>query len=246
MSNTTETVKVINTDCDGEYKWTIDGSLLTKINNAKNGQEFTSNRFKIGQITWQIELCPNGENQYQLGSCLIFLTLVSMPSKWKDVTITRTIQSIQTYSKQINVVRYATADSNGWTAGVLSLQEIQKYSKLEFLIKIKILQIKLKKNSLIYYSLNFRINKTQKIKWKMNKHQLEILQQSTIGKRSFSNIYDNLWSIYILPNGDGDDPNECWIGLRLCALPPHIHKLKVKRITNILPTNIAETATADF
>ena len=101
MGNTTETVKVSNPGCDGEYKWAIDGSLLTDIINAKNGQYFTSNKFKIGQITWIIELCPNGYKKEHVGSCMVYLKLISMPSTWKDVTITRTIQSPKTYSSYI-------------------------------------------------------------------------------------------------------------------------------------------------
>jgi len=80
--------------------------MFTQIINAKNGEEFKSNIFRIGEIEWQIEMHPNGYRKEEIGSCDVYLKLISMPSSWKQITVTRTIKSIQTYSSQTCMMRY--------------------------------------------------------------------------------------------------------------------------------------------
>ncbi len=70
------------TDAD-THTWVEDPKLLTKIMTTKPGRAFDSDIFVIDDLQWQIRLYPNGYNQSQIGSFLVSLKLVTLPSKWK-------------------------------------------------------------------------------------------------------------------------------------------------------------------
>eukprot|EP01084_Bolivina_argentea_P113943 202967_1 len=109
----------------GNYTLNItDNELVNKILNAKNGEEFTSDVFTIGDLNWQIELNPNGWNQSTVGAVGVFVKLITLPSSWKNVTIMRSIQSPQTQSSYTRLATYIkNGQSKGWPDYTLRLEE---------------------------------------------------------------------------------------------------------------------------
>ena len=196
---------------DGECIWSIDKNLrnksqeriLTKILNAKNGQEFKSNKFTIGQITWQIRLFPNGTDKESIGSCDVYLKLISMPSSWKEITITLTIKSIQTYSSYTHMNTCKIGESFGWPSYTLSQSELRdgNFNGIDFFISIKILKIIYVDSNDIIYKYDPKLKRNAKLIWRMDEKTLKYLKISKIGKRVESDIYDGLWCICIYPNG---------------------------------------------
>ena len=90
------------------------------------------------------------------------------------------------------------------------------------------------------------LKKHQEIIWKFDQKLLKYLKTAKVGKEVHSDIYDGVWSLSILPNGQTGYAGDCLIGLSLCSLPEQVEKIKLKRQTEILQNNIKNTYTSDF
>ena len=74
------------------YKWTIDKTnILSQVLTSLNGDRFTSPVFEVGKLDWEIELFPNGDKQKRKGSFIVNLKLLTLPTKWKEILICRTM-----------------------------------------------------------------------------------------------------------------------------------------------------------
>eukprot|EP01084_Bolivina_argentea_P118177 209733_1 len=90
------------------YQWNITNpSLIKQIKNAKNGKQFVSEIFELCTLNWRIEINPNGCAKERAGSFDVFLKLMSISSKWKNLTINRTIESPETSSSFTTIDSYA-------------------------------------------------------------------------------------------------------------------------------------------
>ena len=71
------------------YSWQIKNTdpLIDKILNAKNKQKFTSDKFKIGELEFCLELYPNGFDENSVGLVDLFLKLLNIPSEWAEVWV---------------------------------------------------------------------------------------------------------------------------------------------------------------
>ena len=92
--------------------------------NAPVNKDFLFEPFIIGKTVWQILINPNGTSRSDIGSFYVFCYLTSMPSTWKDIVTTITINSPQTKSSQTILTRYTKEESSGWYTNALSLQKI--------------------------------------------------------------------------------------------------------------------------
>ena len=237
-------------DCEIIWRINNEHGILTKILNAKCGDQFISNILTIGELKWQITMKPNGKNRKTRGSCSIFLKLISMPSTYKHITVIRMIRCIQTHSSYIRMTRYINGTSKGWHPGVQSLNELNQhqFNEIQFMVKIQVIQIEMVKDnsSISIYPFKLSLKKHEEITWRVNEEVLECLKMANIGKQTCSDIYNGLWAIHIYPNGDDKDPGQCWVGLSLAALPQNIHKVKIKWKMTIMETETTRTSTADF
>ena len=71
------------------YSWQIKNNnpLIDKILNAKNKQKFTSDKFKIGELEFCLELYPNGFDENSVGLVDLFLKLLNIPTEWAEVWV---------------------------------------------------------------------------------------------------------------------------------------------------------------
>eukprot|EP01084_Bolivina_argentea_P305481 527740_1 len=166
------------------YEWNITNpSLIKQIKNAKNGKQFVSDTFELCSLNWRIEINPNGCSKERTGSFDVFLKLMSISTKWKNVTINRTIVSPETSSSFTTIDTYTTkGESSGWPINTLTLKEIKNTNlkQITFIITIQVIQIKLKKNDSIYYHYDFKYQKVQKITCKLATNTLNKLKKSNI------------------------------------------------------------------
>ena len=158
------TARVYNVnDNDGEIIWNISSKsgFLNNVLNAKNKQQFGSNIISIGQFKWQMIMTPNGMDKESIGSCDIFLNLISMPSKYNQITILMMIKCPQTHSSYTTMCIYKIGQSFGWPPGTQSLAELKFHqnTNIQFIIVIKILSMSMASSNTISSNPSF-INKS--------------------------------------------------------------------------------------
>eukprot|EP01083_Nonionella_stella_P149576 475316_1 len=93
-------------DNTGTYIWRIvDADLIRKIRSAKCGDKFESDDvFQVGKLNWKIALFPNGTNGWGVqskGLCVVWLTLLGMPSSWKSIFCQLHIECPQMQNKMV-------------------------------------------------------------------------------------------------------------------------------------------------
>ena len=106
---------------------------------------------------------PNGLDEKQIGSCNIYLCLLSMPSSWSEITITQTIKSLETYASHKHMQRYRREKY------ALSLDELKEgnYEQIAFEADIKLLSVKYNTDIVEYIYLPTFMKHTEFI-WKVD------------------------------------------------------------------------------
>ena len=111
----------------GVYRWNIEKDTFNKMINAENSETFHSSQFKIGKLDWQINVYPNGNSKNSIGSFNVYVKLLSLPSTWEYVIISRTILCQQTQAKVTNITTSYEGTSAGWPDRSLLLEEVYLY-----------------------------------------------------------------------------------------------------------------------
>eukprot|EP01083_Nonionella_stella_P064495 168127_1 len=219
----------------GEHRWCIDTKLLQTMITAKCMEKFISPTFKMCHLVWQIEAYPNGNTPSSIGSFNIYLRLISIPSAWKNITICRTFKCNETQSGYTAVSQYDKTTSLGWPDFTLSLQDIKTrihwLNPLQFMIQIKVLQIRLHKNdSQIFYEQKldpYKALKHQSFSWAINRDLLHEMKQSYFRKGFVSPILNDMWCLRVYPAGKAVK-SDFLIQLQLCGLPAQCDVLSTK------------------
>ena len=206
----------------GTYEWIIDYETLQQMKKAKAEQEFSSPKFKIAELYWMIDSYPNGNDESDAGSFDIFLKILSMPTKWSDIILCYNIRCNETLSSCITTKSFDASGGNwGWGTNTMQFNEIQSLNKLSFTISIIINKITLNHQNKLYYQRNVSIPEITRIEWRINDDLLSKMKQSHNGKQFTSPIHENIFCLYLCPNGY-NSWDEGWtdIQLILCTLPP--------------------------
>ena len=67
------------------YSWQIkDDELINRILNAANKEKFVSDRFKVGELEFCLEIYPNGFDEHSVGLVDLFLKLINIPNEWTE------------------------------------------------------------------------------------------------------------------------------------------------------------------
>ena len=146
----------------GGYQWYIDGELLNKMKTAASKQRFYSDTFRIAELDWMLFMFPNGYEDDDACNCTIFLTLLSLPLKWSDLTLYYSICCAETQSSHGHQFRVSDSPyfNVGWPINTMLLDEIQSLNKLSFTTSIIINEIKLSEpEDKMYYQRDVSIPK---------------------------------------------------------------------------------------
>ena len=199
-----------------------------------------------------IKLYPNGNKDTNKGSVQIFLKLVSLPPSLQKLCTSLTIFSQQTYTSFTHLTNYTKSDqSKGLPSNMLLLKEwkFMNLTKISFTTSIKINYIELNKNSdylsLFHLTPYIHLNKL-KMKYQneaeysqeMDNKLVVMMKNSYTGQSFESNLFDNMWKLYIYPNGMKHEQNGKFsIFLKLCILPPFIQTMTIKYLIKCKETN---------
>ena len=190
----------------GEYSCIIDDPyLIEQMLAAENKQDFLSNIFSIAELNWQIDFYPNGNKEYNLGSFMVYLKLLSFRKSWKEIIVCRRISCPEAASSSTSIVSYTQNKSNGWDQNTLKLSELIELQpkKILFDINIRILKIIDIDNKIIFQDDQIGVSDSSKItddenntfQWKINRDLLMTMQSIYPSKCFESEIFQNQWCL---------------------------------------------------
>eukprot|EP01084_Bolivina_argentea_P231436 390307_1 len=120
-----------------------DSYSLSDIYQAKHKQFLTSNIFSLSSFKFYLELHPNGCNEANEGSVILFLCLASFPPN-----ITTIDMSFKLSLKEINNIFFhhnfkftSKKYYSGWRRNLLLLKDIKQLTQLTFEAQINIIDI---------------------------------------------------------------------------------------------------------
>ena len=197
-----------------------------------------------------------------MGSFMVYLTLIQLPTDWKRVTFLLRLFNAETRSSFTGIATYTkTSNSGGWSDGTLMLNDlksaISSKKKISLGCKINILQlVGTDDHETILYQyplkteyINIMKSKSPifNIKWVIDDKLLEKFKTANIGKKFESDIFYESWSLRCAPNGKRqNDKNNIKLYLLLCALPPNVVHCKVKYTLSCDEANVQWLNTRDF
>ena len=213
----------------GGHQWYIEGDLLTQMKSASRTQKFVSNRFKICELEWQIEIYPNGKKNDDESSVKVYIKLLSLPSSWKHFFARIRVICNETKTSFTWISKFVKNYKAGWHDNSMRLEEIQHLEKLSFTVSATILKIILNDNDQILYKKKTTKPINASINWKINEEILNKIKVAHNGKRFESPIYNDVWCLRIIPNSSKqEDKGWCQISLQLCGpLPVHVQNMKI-------------------
>eukprot|EP01084_Bolivina_argentea_P136494 240385_1 len=201
------------------------------------------NKLKKMQFGEFIDSKPNGWNEHDFtkGSCLLRLHLKHLPKEWDNVTAYYYIYCEETGSMVECIIIFNRPKMHwGWRQDALLNSELQLLHSINIQCKVKILEIRNKKNELIYeypLPINQICNKHQ-IVWIVDDILLQKFKSCRNGK-SYQplNNSNELFTLSVSPNGArAIDEGFISMFIYLRALPSGIKKIKFKfnmKITQI-------------
>ena len=198
-----------------KYIWKINDKILQRMKNAKNGQRFDSEQFKIDVLDWELLFYPNGLDADDLGSFSSYLKLVSLPAKWKHVIICFNIKCNETRASRTFVKEF-NGELDSWgNSRIMSFSEIQPLNQLSFTISVRINEIKLKHCYQLFYQRKLSISQCTNIQWKIDNELLSKMKLCKDGEFFSSPMFNEAVVLDISTNYGG------WVKIRslLCNLP---------------------------
>ena len=201
---------------------TEDDGSLTKLLDSQNKERIKGDDFNINQLPFCLELFANGDNDANIGSFMLYCTLLSMPDKYKQITLNLRLYSKETHSSFTSVAMFTSQrNSAGWNQDTLKLDEISDLKQLSIGCDINILQIIGIDNDIIYqYSNPSATKSVYNYTWNIDQDLMSKFKDCRIGRSFESEIYDKMWCLRCLPNGKRDaDKGNVKLYLLLCSLP---------------------------
>ena len=219
----------------GTFEWIIDNEILQQMKKAEQSQRFPSKKFKISELDWLLDVYPCGNADDRVGNFEVFLRLLLLPRKWKDIILCFSLHCNETLCSKTSVATFNDVDHSwGWPIDTMRLSDIQSLNRLSLTTSIRINKIILKDNEKVYYQRNVFIPKNSKLEWRIDDDLLSKMKMCQNGRRFTSPIYNNTFCLDICPNGsDSSDRGWTQISLTLCALPPNLAQIQLKWKINV-------------
>merc|ERR1712228_643233 len=167
-------------------------------------EQFVSDKFVIGSITWQLIGYPF----YDTASFHVYLRPIQINPTFDNIIVSTTLYCADTLCGDASIFRFVkdeTFRAKSWTPGCLSMKEIRcrNLNQLSLSVNLQILRIQANKTLIHSHLSNIADSPSlynQKFKWSLDNAILKEMKQSPYGKCFIS--FDNpMFCIKIFPNG---------------------------------------------
>ena len=230
------------------YLWNINHpATIKQILQANVGGTLESPTFKISNLSWKAELCPNGTSSENEGVSCVYIQLLNLSKAWKSVTARITIECQQTCASNSFIFKF-TKDRNepGWKRNCLLLSELQQLnpSQISFKITVQIIEIISRADKQCIFYDSIPVQSKQQIEWKIDPFMLQQFESAHTGKIFESKINENdMFVIQCYPQGIDDRfKGKMSLYLQLIHLSsPNVHRMKVKYTLSCNKIKFSET-----
>ena len=211
----------------GEYAWDLneDNGLLKKFIECECKESLTGDTFKIGKLPFALEAYPNGDDDRNNGSFMLYLTLLSTPDQYKQIIFNLRLFCKETHSSFTSIAIFTSQrNSAGWSQDTVKLTEIKEINDLNQLsigCNINILKIIDIDNNIIYkYKNPSQITSPITFTWNIDENLMNQFKNCRVGRSFESEIFDKMWCLRCSPNGKrSSDEGNVKLYLLLCSLP---------------------------
>eukprot|EP01084_Bolivina_argentea_P262458 443839_1 len=125
------------------YMWKItDKALIRQIKTAKKGEKFCSPPFRLFNLTFELELYPNQQNDDNR-EVLIFLRLCGLPAKVESINMKRKYTFVEvgaTHDYNCTITKEKMC-CDSWLHGDVKTSNIQKLKEMTFKVDITLFNI---------------------------------------------------------------------------------------------------------
>eukprot|EP01083_Nonionella_stella_P300707 1028071_1 len=202
-----------STEYNNSFKWTISKQTLLHILLSNQREQFVSNNFVIGKITWQLIGYPT----YDTGTFSIYLRPFNIPPGWDQIIVSANLFCEETLCGDASIFTYTKHQlyrAQHWSPGCLSINEIKTLDQLIISVNVQILQIIAvpqftSSSPILIYQHKSSLSpgneptlKDQTFKWVIDDALLKEMKNCLYGKCfiSTADVHD-LFCLKIFPNG---------------------------------------------
>eukprot|EP01084_Bolivina_argentea_P156006 271853_1 len=221
----------------GAYTWLIDDNkTVNDILNAKNGDKFESNPFKLAKLDCKLEIFPNGDNPDLVGYFVIYLRLLSLPIHISCIRFGRTFRVIECQSGASWLSTIDIQNYDYWTRKQ-PLAELAKINPKTITIKVEIniFKIILKEINTNIFE-NYRLQPIkhnyllkQHLEYKLTEKEMNTFRTSINCKSMCTQMLNDMWCVQIYPAGVNiSGAGNLSFFLQLLSFPENVDKIKVK------------------
>jgi len=247
---------VIDSFCSGDsFQWKVSSERLLKISQAATRQRFDSRLFVMGNLKWFLQLYPNGYRPEDEGFCSVYLILAFLPSVLKEVTIHFGVHCANTMSSFSTIHKFNHSRDGRGTRRMLSMAHLKtmfgakRRGHITFRVHINILRVRVNAQRIIYqrpltlfgggHSNSHPVAHCA-FRWRIGREMMSKFRACNHGQRVESAVFNEMWNLSCFPNehkskskekeaaAASAEPQRVLIGLRLCALPRNVGRVRVR------------------
>ena len=229
-------------------------------------EQFVSEKFVIGQITWQLIGYP----MYDNGTFQLYLRPMHMASDWTKIIVSATLYCTETICGDSSIFTFNKKQlyrAQPWSPGCISISEIKdrKLHSLSLSVTVTILQIlsipsptsspdtvsthSRPSGPMVVYEHTTDIDaaqsdEVQRIEWELSSITLREVQRSSYGK-CFISFVHSMFCLKIFPNGYQKE-GTLHIEIQWKGLPPQLNNKLLHWTLTIPETGVATAGSARF
>eukprot|EP01084_Bolivina_argentea_P120473 213556_1 len=224
---------------------------IKQIKDAKNSESFKSGIFSVNdRFKFEMEICPNGEDQHNIGEFAVFLNLASIPSITNKIDmkyIFELCELNQIYADDSTYSRNPYESSYRWA---VSLDKIKTLDTLTLKIDIKGLRIycTFKDEELIQTVNKIYVNNNLYLpigRYVWNISDLSRIKRLEIGENVVSDIFEIESFKWMIKIGTGNGFAVA-IGVDLLSWSPNVSTICVRYNIECIELNIVENQYREF
>eukprot|EP01084_Bolivina_argentea_P210737 358598_1 len=116
---------VDSNEYSGSYTWNIDENAFKTFVECKPTEGQTADTFTIQKLPFTLEAFPNGDNDSNHGSVMLYCTLLSIPDNYKQIITNVRLYSKETATSFTSIVIFTSErNSAGWSSNALTTNEL--------------------------------------------------------------------------------------------------------------------------
>ena len=191
----------------GIYIWHItDPIMVQNILNAKMGEKFTSDPFKIARLNCQLEIYPNGNKEELSGFFIIHCKILSLPKYIKHIAWSRIFQVLECKAGAPYTRNNLNVENHDHWSKKCELSDLIEIDPNTITVRVELMinRIVLNDTSILDdiswkhgQTLPTQMDMNHHLEMKLNKQDIDVIRNNKAP--ICSAVMNDIWSISIFP-----------------------------------------------